>query len=39
MGNIPIVYQNKSGDASKKCMEMKKFYARGFGLKIGWILG
>jgi hypothetical protein len=24
MGNIPIVYQNRIADASKKCMEMEK---------------
>ena len=35
MGNIPIVYQKGSLDASKKCTDLKKNRSSGFFTKIG----
>jgi hypothetical protein len=39
MGSIPIVYQNGSRDASKKCKKMEKVCGIKFGQEIGqlWV--
>jgi hypothetical protein len=38
-GSIPIVYQNKSRDASKKCKKMGRVYVIKFGHEVGqlWV--